>query len=110
MYPISVILTLVGMITAGAARIVVVKIYYQIELEESRPVTPLFVTLLYLVGQALSLLVHFVCVRFDYSKRERSDNGIGYDTIEMAAMKLDDNNNNNEPFVAAVPPKAIEDE
>ncbi|VEU35570.1 unnamed protein product [Pseudo-nitzschia multistriata] len=111
MYPISVILTLVGMITAGAARIVVVKIYYQIELEESRPVTPLFVTLLYLVGQALSLLVHFVCVRFDYSKRERSDNGIGYDTIEMAAMKLDDDDdNNNEPFVAAVPPKAIEDE
>ena len=60
MYPPNVVFTLIGMITAGAGRIVAVKVYFQIEIEESRTVTPLFVTLLYLVGQTLSLFVHYI--------------------------------------------------
>lgn len=62
MYPLPIALTLFGMITAGAGRIIAIKVYYQIQIEEGRPVTPLFVTLLYLFGQALSLFVHFVYV------------------------------------------------
>lgn len=59
MYPLPIALTLIGMITAGAGRIIAIKVYYQIQIEEGRPVTPLFVTLMYLFGQALSLFVHF---------------------------------------------------
>lgn len=105
MYPVSVVLTLIGMITAGAGRIVAVKIYYQIQLEESRPVTPLFVTLLYLVGQTLSLLVHFVYIRLDCINSQKSKRGKDYDTVETAARKLDDNTENT-----AFPPKTVEDE
>jgi len=76
MYPWHVILTLVGMITAGAGRIVAVKAFYQFndqimqqqekeesfEMNETMTTTmmPLFVTLLYLMGQSLSLVVYLV--------------------------------------------------
>eukprot|EP00536_Pseudo-nitzschia_multiseries_P012655 jgi/Psemu1/260807/estExt_Genewise1Plus.C_4970009 len=109
MYSLPVILTLVGMITMGAARIVAIKIYYQIELEESRPVTPLFVTLLYLTGQTLSLVVHYVYqyIRCDACVASIGVSGSGssgskahpattasrgYDTIETAVRKLDGDN------------------
>mmetsp|Transcript_22228 Transcript_22228/g.61892 ORF Transcript_22228/g.61892 Transcript_22228/m.61892 type:complete len:564 (-) Transcript_22228:1131-2822(-) len=109
MYSVPVILTLLGMITMGAARIVAIKIYYQIEVEESRPVTPLFVTLLYLTGQALSLVVHFVCTRVKCcssidccgGKAKLLASSQGYDTIDTAVRKLDgddddDNDENND--------------
>lgn len=92
MYPFHVVLTLIGMIMAGAARIVAVKIYFQMELEESRNVTPMFVTLLYLVGQALSLFVHYICIQFIRTDVQR-DKSAKYAKIEMTDRTLicDDN-------------------
>ena len=102
MYPLHVILTLIGMITAGAGRIVAVKIYFQMEVDESQPVTPLYVTLLYLVGQALSLVVYYGYNQF---QRMCSDpGGAKYSTIEMADTSIleidcisDDDENDNDP-------------
>jgi hypothetical protein len=97
MYPPHVLFTLLGMITAGAGRIVAVKIYFQIELEESRAVTPMFVTLLYLVGQALSLVVHCIytqCISTQTIRPDSQKNQSGklYSMIEMAdRTSVDDN-------------------
>jgi drug/metabolite transporter (DMT)-like permease len=104
MYPIHVVLTLLGMITAGAARIVVVKIYFQIELEESRAVTPMFVTLLYLVGQSLSLFVHFIYIRLKSADNQKDGLGNFYSNIEMAGRTLNDDGNSIPPL-----PEAIDD-
>ena len=93
MYPPHVILTLLGMITAGAGRIVAVKIFFQIELEESGTVTPLFVTLLYLVGQTLSLFVHCICTRLKCIGSQKDEVDIDYNTIEMAARIFYENEN-----------------
>jgi len=92
MYPLHVILTLVGMITAGAGRIVAVKVYFQIELEQSQSTTPLFVTLLYLLGQALSLGVYFAATRLGYIKGSPSDKVDDklYSAIEMAETHPED--------------------
>lgn len=70
MYPPHVVLTLLGMITAGAGRIVAVKIFFQIEVDQSQSVTPLFVTLLYLVGQTLSLVVHYIITRCKHHEKK----------------------------------------
>lgn len=83
MYPIHVIVTLIGMITAGAGRIVAVKVYFQMQEEESRPETPMFVTLLYLVGQALSLVVHCIYTRLQRIKKIEDENNNRYAKIEM---------------------------
>jgi len=83
MYPLHVILTLLGMITAGAGRIVAVKIYFQMQEEKSQPVTPMFVTLLYLVGQALSLFVHCIYSQIHRADSQREDSTIMYSKIEM---------------------------
>ena len=93
MYPLNVVLTLLGMILFGSGRIVAIKLYFQMEEDESRTVTPLFVTLLYLVGQTLSLLVYFIQTRSKNCIRQDDidiDNDIiDYNTIEMAARELD---------------------
>jgi drug/metabolite transporter (DMT)-like permease len=91
MYPLNVVLTLLGMIVFGSGRIVAIKLYFQMEEEESRTVTPLFVTLLYLVGQTLSLLVYFIQTRSKICIcQDDIDNDIiDYITIEMAARELD---------------------
>lgn len=79
------------MIIAGAGRIVAVKVYFQIELEESRSVTPMFVTLLYLVGQALSLFVHYIYISLKAAGGKSDQSKIKYSTIEMADRTMDDN-------------------
>ena len=94
------------MITAGAGRIVAVKIFFQIELEESGTVTPLFVTLLYLVGQTLSLFVHFVYTRLKSINSQQDKVDVHYNTIEMATRTLDGENENNTPLH----PKTIDDQ
>mmetsp|Transcript_18311 Transcript_18311/g.42170 ORF Transcript_18311/g.42170 Transcript_18311/m.42170 type:complete len:425 (-) Transcript_18311:350-1624(-) len=83
MYPTHVIVTLIGMIAAGAGRIVAVKVYFQMQEEESRPETPMFVTLLYLVGQALSLVVHCIYTRLQRIKKNEDQNNNRYAKIEM---------------------------
>lgn len=94
MYPFHVILTLVGMIVAGAGRIVAIKAFFQIEEEQSRDATPLFVTLLYLVGQTCSLLVYYIhtksiiyCINVN-DDDDTDGTNVDYNTIEMASRKL----------------------
>jgi len=97
MYPLHTVLTLVGMITAGAGRIVAVKVYFQIELEQSQSTTPLFVTLLYLLGQALSLGVYFAATRLGYingSPSDKVDDKL-YSAIEMAETHPEDSCDDN---------------
>ncbi|OEU20942.1 hypothetical protein FRACYDRAFT_234573 [Fragilariopsis cylindrus CCMP1102] len=93
MYPLNVVLTLLGMIIFGSGRIVAIKLYFQMEEDESRTVTPLFVTLLYLVGQTLSLLVYFIQTRskncISQDEIDIDNDIIDYNTIEMAARELD---------------------
>ena len=93
MYPLNVVLTLLGMILFGSGRIVAIKLYFQMEEDESRTVTPLFVTLLYLVGQTLSLLVYFIQTRsticISQDDIDIDNDIIDYNTIEMAARELD---------------------
>ena len=93
MYPLNVVLTLLGMILFGSGRIVAIKLYFQMEEDESRTVTPLFVTLLYLVGQTLSLLVYFIQTRskicISQDEIDTDNDIIDYNTIEMAARELD---------------------
>ena len=93
MYPLNVVLTLLGMIIFGSGRIVAIKLYFQMEEDESRTVTPLFVTLLYLVGQTLSLLVYFIQTRsktcISQDDIDIDNDIIDYNTIEMAARELD---------------------
>jgi len=60
MYSYSVILSLVGMIVFGAARSVVIKIYFQLQEETGQAATPMFVTLLYMLAHAVSLLAYLV--------------------------------------------------
>jgi len=92
MYPPNVILTLLGMITAGAGRIVAVKVFFQMEIDQSRTVTPLFVTLLYLVGQTLSLVVHCVYTQWKRIDGQQKENDKNYSYIEMVdAITFDDN-------------------
>mmetsp|Transcript_14233 Transcript_14233/g.35716 ORF Transcript_14233/g.35716 Transcript_14233/m.35716 type:complete len:423 (-) Transcript_14233:23-1291(-) len=106
MYPPNVVFTLIGMITAGAGRIVAVKVYFQIEIEESRTVTPLFVTLLYLVGQTLSLFVHYTYITINPPSDGQRDEfeKISYETIEMVDRTLDENDDDNTPSL----PKSID--
>jgi drug/metabolite transporter (DMT)-like permease len=54
MYTFQVSAILSGMIVTGAARSVAVQLFYQMGFEQ-----PMFVTLLYLLGQSLSLVVYF---------------------------------------------------
>ena len=81
------------MIIFGSGRIVAIKLYFQMEEDESRTVTPLFVTLLYLVGQTLSLLVYFIQTRskicISQDDIDIDNDIIDYNTIEMAARELD---------------------
>jgi hypothetical protein len=60
-YSGTTLLILIGMIVTGAARIVSVKLFFQLEFQ-----SPLMVTLLYLAGQSLSLVVYWIS-----QKRER---------------------------------------
>lgn len=53
-YSPQVLAILLSMVVTGAARSVVVKLFYQFGFEK-----PMFVTLLYLLGQSLSLVVYF---------------------------------------------------
>jgi len=89
MYSLPVALTLIGMIIAGAGRIVAVKVYFQMEREESLPETPMFVTLLYLLGQSLSLLVHYVYTRLICSDHQEFESKQLYSGIEMSDYELD---------------------
>jgi hypothetical protein len=63
MYPLAVSLVLIFMIITGAARSVAVKLFYQLGFQ-----SPLFVTLLYLVDQSLSLIFYFISVQVNHSK------------------------------------------
>lgn len=71
---------LIMMITTGAARSVTVKLVYQLGLQ-----APLFVTLLYLTGQACATLVHLVETHLLFSptsstttaSQQRTITGIG---------------------------------
>jgi hypothetical protein len=60
-YSGTTLLILIGMVVTGAARIVSVKLFFQLEFQ-----SPLMVTLLYLAGQSLSLIVYWIS-----EKRER---------------------------------------
>lgn len=60
MYSFKVFVVLISMIISGAGRSVAVKLFYQLGFEN-----PLFVTLLYLCGQALSLVVYYLSRRWD---------------------------------------------
>ncbi len=55
MYASAVSIVLICMIVTGAARSVAVKLFYQLGFD-----SPLFVTLLYLLGQSLSLIVYII--------------------------------------------------
>mmetsp|Transcript_38704 Transcript_38704/g.116262 ORF Transcript_38704/g.116262 Transcript_38704/m.116262 type:complete len:539 (-) Transcript_38704:456-2072(-) len=59
MYSLRVGLILGGMIITGSLRSVAIKVLFQLGFRD-----PLFVTLLYLLGQALALAVHFFFVTF----------------------------------------------
>ena len=102
------------MITSGAFRSIIVKLAYQSGLE-----APLTVTLLYLLGQSLSLLVYFIEKRVStttynkelYTKKEKELRDkelqfIGHNNgdddefmqdkyVEMGSPDSDNNNNNN---------------
>ena len=58
MYSLRVSLVLAGMVVTGASRSVVVKLFYDLGFRN-----PLFVTILYLTGQGLSLVVYLVSRR-----------------------------------------------
>jgi len=58
MYAFSVSLILICMIATGAARSVAVKLFYQLGFT-----SPLFVTLLYLLGQSFSVVVYLISVK-----------------------------------------------
>ena len=76
---------LLGMIVTGALRSVAVKLLYQIGLS-----APFFVTLLYLTGQSLSLVVHFVGRRLgivkDRLQTANADNDNACGDIEPKAV------------------------
>jgi hypothetical protein len=59
MYDLSVSLVLIGMIVTGATRSVAVKLFYQLGVE-----SPYFATILYLMGQSLSLIVYLISVKY----------------------------------------------
>lgn len=62
------------MIFTGALRIITVKSFFQVEKARFGAADPLLVTLLYLAGQSLSLVVYFVCVKHSATRyRKRSD-------------------------------------
>ena len=58
MYPLCVSLVLACMVLTGASRSVAVKLFYDLGFQN-----PLFVTILYLTGQGLSLIVYLVSRR-----------------------------------------------
>jgi len=60
MYSFGVSAILVSMIVTGAARSIAVKLFYQMGFSQ-----PMFVTLLYLLGQSLALVVYFVTSRIE---------------------------------------------
>ena len=60
MYSLEVSLILLGMIVTGAARSVAVQLFYQLGFHQ-----PVFVTLLYLTGQSLALVVYYVMHQID---------------------------------------------
>ena len=66
MYPLAISLVLIFMIITGAARSVAVKLFYQLGFQ-----SPLFVTLLYLFGQSLSLIFYFVSVQVKRAKHPK---------------------------------------
>lgn len=90
MYPLHVIATLIGMITAGAGRIVAVKIYFQMQEDQSQAVTPMFVTLLYLVGQSLSIFVHCINTQLQHTVDEHDEKSNQYSKIEMVHTTTSD--------------------
>jgi drug/metabolite transporter (DMT)-like permease len=67
MYSLYVSAILMSMIATGAARSVAVKLFYQLGFE-----CPIFVTLMSLFGQSLSLLVYYISIRADQSQRSNS--------------------------------------
>ena len=98
MYSVSVIFPLVGMIVVGAARSVVIKIYFQLQEEMGRAATPMFVTLLYLFAHAISLFVYVVerkLVRKAYYDNLYSTID-GSDPTADASDNCDDRNSNTQ--------------
>jgi hypothetical protein len=81
MYSYSVSLILIGMIFTGAARSVLVKLFYQLGFR-----CPLFVTLLYLLGQSLSLIVYFVSTKI---RRDRNVSQTAEDSFEYYEYELE---------------------
>lgn len=65
MYSFAVSLVLTCMIATGATRSVAVKLFYQLGFH-----SPLFVTLLYLSGQSLSLIVYYVSVQIKHARKK----------------------------------------
>jgi drug/metabolite transporter (DMT)-like permease len=65
MYSRHILSVLVCMIVTGAARSVIVKLFYQFGFEK-----PFFVTLLYLLGQAISLLVYYAAFTLKSGKQK----------------------------------------
>jgi len=72
MYSCAVSTILVAMIVTGAARTVAIQLFYQLGFEQ-----PMFVTLLYLLGQSLSLVVYFVSSRVSsYLEKQRGSKNL----------------------------------
>mmetsp|Transcript_4294 Transcript_4294/g.6288 ORF Transcript_4294/g.6288 Transcript_4294/m.6288 type:complete len:433 (-) Transcript_4294:139-1437(-) len=86
---------LTGMIITGSVRSVAVKLVYQRGFE-----APLTITMLYLLGQALSLVVYTI----DAQRRRRSDSQ-GMTSSESTSSQIDEDEDEDEEECRSLPPK-----
>ena len=81
MYSLQTSLIILGMVVAGTARSVGVKIFYQLGYDN-----PLFVALLYLVGQSMALIVYFID---KYWRKHNGEAEPEYVPISNKALEVD---------------------
>jgi drug/metabolite transporter (DMT)-like permease len=103
-YSPQVLAILLSMVITGAARSVVVKLFYQFGFEK-----PMFVTLLYLLGQSLSLVVYLVSLQLI---KDVDDDPTGADQAEMQAETLstakeDDSEHERRPSLSTSLPSQL---
>lgn len=85
MYAFAVSLILIGMILTGAVRSVLVKMFYQLGFQ-----SPLFVTMIYLLGQSLSLIVYYISSKIQQHRHQ--------DQLPSTANNNNSNNDRSSEF------------
>jgi drug/metabolite transporter (DMT)-like permease len=104
-YSPQVLAILLSMVITGAARSVVVKLFYQVGFER-----PMLVTLLYLLGQSLSLVVYFVSLQL--IKDVADDPAAGARQTDkhaetLSTTKEDDSENERQPNLSSSLPSQL---